>query len=202
MNRPFQISTAVLLLVATACGDATEAPDARPAAPATGTATAVLDTTIAAAFEASGTAQPFSEATLSTRLMGTVTAVLATEGAQVAVSAPLVRIDAADLEARDLQATAGVAGAEAALQDATVTASRIRALYADSAAPQAQLDAAESGLARARAGLAAARAGQAELSAVRSYSTIRAPFAGVVSRRFVDAGDFAAPGAPLLVVQD
>lgn len=202
MNRILKISTGALVLVAAACSGATEAPIARPATPATGTPVAVLDTTIAAVFEASGTATPFAEATLSTRLMGTVTAVLATEGAQVAASAPLVRIDAADLDARDLQATAGIAGAEAAFQDATVTAARIRALYADSAAPKAQLDAAESGLARARAGLAAARAGQAELSAVRSYSTIRAPFAGVISRRLVDVGDFAAPGTPLITVQD
>jgi RND family efflux transporter MFP subunit len=37
---------------------------------------------------------------------------------------------------------------------------------------------------------------------VRAYGVLRAPFAGVVTHRFVDAGDFAAPGAPLVTVQD
>jgi multidrug efflux pump subunit AcrA (membrane-fusion protein) len=37
---------------------------------------------------------------------------------------------------------------------------------------------------------------------VSSYAVVRAPFAGVVSRRFVDPGAFAAPGAPLVSVQD
>jgi multidrug efflux pump subunit AcrA (membrane-fusion protein) len=35
-----------------------------------------------------------------------------------------------------------------------------------------------------------------------SYSVVRAPFGGVVTKRFVDPGAFATPGAPLLTVQD
>jgi RND family efflux transporter MFP subunit len=60
----------------------------------------------------------------------------------------------------------------------------------------------EAGLARALAGFDAASAGATELNAVRAYGVLRAPFTGVVTRRFVDAGDFAAPGAPLVTVQD
>jgi RND family efflux transporter MFP subunit len=87
-------------------------------------------------------------------------------------------------------------------RDALTQANRIRALYADSVATRAQLDAAETGLARAQAGLEAARAVASELSAVGSYAVIRAPFLGVVTKRFVDAGAFAAPGAPLVAIQD
>ncbi|HEX5634887.1 MAG TPA: efflux RND transporter periplasmic adaptor subunit, partial [Gemmatimonadales bacterium] len=67
---------------------------------------------------------------------------------------------------------------------------------------RAQLDAAEAGLARAEAGLAQARAAARELEAVGDYTAVEAPFAGIVTRRFVDAGAFAAPGAPLVTVQD
>jgi RND family efflux transporter MFP subunit len=81
-------------------------------------------------------------------------------------------------------------------------ASRFRALYADSAATKAQFEAAETALARAEAGLRAARAGGSELDAVRSYSTVVAPFNGTVTARMVDIGSFAAPGAPLLTIQD
>jgi RND family efflux transporter MFP subunit len=161
-----------------------------------------VDTVVAAHFEASGTAQPLAEATLSTKLMGSITAVLVAEGATVSAGTPLVRIDAADLDAKDAQVAAGIAAAEAAFQEATAQAVRVRAMYADSAAPKAQLDAVEAGLARAKAGLAAARGSQSEVAAARNYGVIRAPFAGVVTRRFVDVGDFAAPGAPLMTVQD
>jgi len=190
------------LLLATACGRGEGTATAAPAAAFAGPTVAVVDTTLAAVFEASGTALPVADATLSTKLMGAVTAVLVTEGTRVAAGTPLVRLDAADLDAKSAQAAAGIAAAEAAHREAQAMAVRIRALYADSAAPKAQLDAVEAGLARARAGLDAARAGATELNAVRAYGVLHAPFAGVVTRRFVDVGDFAAPGAPLVTVQD
>lgn len=190
-----------LLLAAAACGG-TDTPAATPSMPEPGPTAAVVDTMLATIFEASGPALPVAEATLSTRLMGAVTAVLVTEGSRVVAGSPLVRLDAADLEARAQQVAASVAAAEAAHRATSAQAKRIRALYADSAAPRAQLDAVEAELARATAGVEGARAGAAELNALRAYGVLRAPFSGTVTHRFVDAGDFAAPGTPLVTVQD
>lgn len=162
----------------------------------------VHDTTILTAFDAAGVAAPIQQATLSTKLMGTVLEVLVKEGDRVAAGAPLVRIDARDLSAKAAQAAASISEAEAMHRDAVTQAERIRALYADSAATRAQLDAAETGLARAQASLEAARAAASELNAVSSYAVVRAPFAGVVTKRYVDAGAFAAPGSPLMSIQD
>jgi len=114
----------------------------------------------------------------------------------------LVRIDAREIDAKRGQVTAGVQGAEAMYGDALTQTERLRGLYRDSAATRAQLDAAEAGLARAEAGLAQARAVARELEAVGDYTSVQAPFAGIVTRRFVDPGAFAAPGAPLVSVQD
>jgi RND family efflux transporter MFP subunit len=172
------------------------------AAEVTGTTVTLRDTTIEATLEASGVAEPIAQATLSTKLMGTVIAVLVREGDSVRAGQPLVRLDARDLVARREQVTSGIASAEAMYREAESQAGRIRALYADSAAPRAQLDAVEAGLARAEAGVRAARAGEAELAAVADYSIVRAPFSGVVTRRLVDPGAFAAPGAPLVTVED
>ncbi len=184
-----------------ACGgDAAPLPAER-AAPS-GTAVAVTDTLVTDAFEAAGTAEPVRSATLSTKLMGSVTAVPVHEGDRVASGQPLVRLDARDLDARRAQVEAGLAEASAVHADATVQVGRIRALYADSAATKAQLDQAETGLARATAAVASANAMAAELAATASYADVRAPFAGVVTRRFVDPGAFAAPGAPLVTVED
>jgi len=188
---------------AAACGRAPESSphDASPK-PTPGTTYTVHDTTIEATFEAAGVAAPIQQATLSTRLMGTVTHVLAKEGDQVATGQPLVRIDARDLAAKSAQVAASVAEADAVHRDAVAQANRIRALYADSAATRAQLDAAETTLARAEAAVKSARAAASELGAVSSYAVVRAPFAGVVTRRFVDPGAFATPGTPLVALQD
>jgi RND family efflux transporter MFP subunit len=79
---------------------------------------------------------------------------------------------------------------------------RIRALYADSAAPKAQLDDAESALARADAGVRAARGAVAEVEAARAYAEVRAPFDGTITKRFVDPGSFVTMGAPLIAIED
>lgn len=162
----------------------------------------VRDTTIAATIEAAGIAEPVRRATLATKLMGSVTSVLVEEGARVASGRLLARIDDRDLRAKRAQTAASVAEAEAVRGDALTQARRMRALFADSAAAQAQLDAAETGLARAEAGARAAHAAARELEATSAYAEIRAPFAGLVTRRFVDPGAFVAPGAPILDLED
>lgn len=163
---------------------------------------AVRDTTITATFDATGVAEPVQKAILATKLMGSVTAVLVQEGDRVSRGAVLARIDARDVEAKRVQVDAGIAAAEAVYQDALTQAQRFRALYADSAATRYQLDQVETGLARAESGLRAAHASRAELDAVGAYAEVRAPFAGIVTRRHVDPGAFAAPGSPIAELQD
>ena len=199
----FGVTAVALTALASACerGEPKKVVTAKAPPPA-GALYTVRDTVVQSSFDAAGIAAPLRQATLSTKLMGTVTAVLVKEGESVGAGQPLVRIDARDLTAKSAQAAASVEDAEAIHRDALTQANRIRALYADSAATRAQLDAVETGLARAEAGIRAARGAAAELGAVSSYSVIRAPFAGMVTHRYVDPGAFAAPGAPLVSIQD
>jgi len=162
----------------------------------------IRDTTIAVTVDASGVAEPMQQAALSSKLMGTVLAVLVREGDVVQSGQPLVRIDARELSAKSVQLAAAIADAEAQQKEAAAHATRVRALYADSAATRAQFDAAQTGLTRAEAGVHAARAAASEVDVLASYATVRAPFAGVVSARTADPGIFASPGVPLLTVQD
>lgn len=191
-----------LVTVAAACGPKGGERAAAPVAQATGTLVPVIDTTIEATIDADGIASPIEQATVSTKLMGTVVEVLVREGDKVVRGQPLVRIDARDVEAKHAQATAAVAAAEAGQGLALAQARRMRALLADSAAPKAALDAAESALQQADASVRAARAMTMEVDAVRDYAVVRAPFDGTVTKRFVDVGAFAAPGMPLMLVQD
>jgi multidrug efflux pump subunit AcrA (membrane-fusion protein) len=128
---------------------------------------------VPAVVEASGVARPFVESTLSTKLMATVLRVHVREGDRVRAGDVLVELDARDLDAKAGQVEASLAEANAVLNEATVHAERMLTLYAEEAAPKAQLDAAETGLLRAKAAVEAARAAAAELTAVRDYSVVR-----------------------------
>jgi RND family efflux transporter MFP subunit len=193
-------SSAIALV---ACGS--PEPKAFAKAPVTAsdaTPVAVLDSVIAATQDADGVAAPFQQAMVSTKLMGAVTEVMVREGDLVSAGQALARIDARDVDAKGAQVAASVAAAEAAQANAAVQLKRIRALYADSAAPKAMLDAAELGFAQADAGVRAAKGAAAEVASVKDYAVVKAPFAGMVTKRFVDAGAFAAPGAPIVQIQD
>ncbi len=204
MPSPRVLSHLALFVAAAACADpkAAEAPPAGARVESGTFEVRVRDTTMEAILDAGGMAAPIERAVLATRLMATVTDVLVHEGDRVARGQLLLRLDARELDAKRAQVSASVADAEAMQADAQRQAVRMRALFADSAAPRAMLEAAETGLARATAGLGAARAGAAEVAAMRAYAELRAPFDGVVTRRSVDPGAMAAPGAPLLIVED
>ena len=194
---------AVVVLAGAVAACASEAPPGAESAPApAGSWLEVSEVARPGTFEASGVAEPYQEATLSTKLMGSVVSVLVREGDVVGAGSVVAEIDARELSAKGAQVAASVAEAEAMQREALSNAQRMRALFAEDAAPRAQLDAAETGLARAEAAVRAARAGASELEAVSSYARIRAPFAGTIIRRSVAPGAFAAPGAPLLTIQD
>lgn len=216
----YTIVALTTLVVAAACGvsEAREVGDAGDTTNPTGTATTtapttgsdasdalvatVLDTLLPNLMQADGTATPMREAMLSTKLMASVTEVLVKEGDVVRAGQLLARLDARDVDAKAEQVAASVAAAEAQQAQAAAHTARMRALFADDAAPKAMLEAAETQLAQANAGLRAARAAGAEVTAIGSYAEVRAPFNGRVTQRFVDPGAFAAPGAPILTVQD
>lgn len=211
MNKltTYSIITAATLAAA-ACGvsEAREVELPAPGTIATASATpdalvaTVVDTMLPTTFTADGVAAPMREAMLSTKLMASVTAVLVQEGDLVRAGQLLARLDARDITAKSEQVQANVSAAQAQRTQAAAQAARMRALFADDAAPKAMLEAAETQLAQAEAGLRAAQAAGAEVNAIGSYAEIRAPFAGRVTQRFVDPGAFAAPGAPIVTVQD
>lgn len=126
------------------------------------------------------------DAAIRTRTSGTVVRVRADVGSRVAAGDTLVELAAGDVQAR-------VKSAESELRRATRYFERIRNLERDGAATTQELDDARAGLRRAEAGVSEARA-------QLDYVVLRAPFAGTVTRRLVDPGDLATPGAPVLTL--
>lgn len=151
---------------------------------------------------AAGVVEPIRRAMPASRLMGTVTAAPFDEGDRVRAGQVLVRIDMQDLAARRAQALAQVREAETVLGDAQTNLVRMRALREEEAIARVQLEQAETGVARAHSAVETARAAVRELEANAAYGTIEAPFGGVVVRKMVAAGNLAAPGQPLFVIED
>jgi RND family efflux transporter MFP subunit len=139
-------------------------------------------------YEAAGTVRAVRRVELATRLMGTIASVRVRAGDRVRAGQLVVTLEAGSPEA-------GLAQSRAGLELATRTLRRMERLYADSAVPEAQLDAARAAHAQAEG---QARAAQVEVG----YAGLRAPFAGVVTARLAEPGDLAAPGQPLVVIED
>lgn len=161
-----------------------------------------------------GTVHARQSATVSAQVMGRVLRVLVHEGDSVRAGQALVVLDDASLAAQVEQAQAGVKAAEdaqaAAETNAALTAStlaRYKQLEQEKSVSPQEMDEVSRRAEGAAANLEAARAqtdaAKAQLSGARvmlSYTRLTAPFAGIVTARMVDPGAMAAPGVPLLQV--
>jgi RND family efflux transporter MFP subunit len=98
------------------------------------------------------------------------------------------------LEASEAQ----VRQAEAELRNARVQYERSKQLVAQKFLSEAALDKAESDYKAAQARLTALLAGASQAATERSFTTIVAPYSGVVSARHVELGEMAIPGKPLM----
>lgn len=152
--------------------------------------------------EVSAGLEPFRRATPGTLLMGRVVRIEKREGDRVAAGDLLAQVDGRDASARQAQAEAGVAAAEAMERNARSMRERMERLYARQAASKKNVDDAVAAHEAAVAGVRAAKEGAGAAKVMVGYADVRSPFAGTVVERKVEAGDIAAPGMPLFVVED
>lgn len=111
---------------------------------------------------------------------------------------PMASLDTRAVSAQLAAANARVAEAEATHALALVTAQRQAALAAKGHLSKQLADEAEAQARTARARIDASLAEARALGVQISLSTIEAPFAGVITERFVDEGAIAAPGQVIL----
>lgn len=139
--------------------------------------------------ELTGSIEPVRTARMAAPVEGPVVALAVREGDRVRAGQRLVRIGRARGD------DASEASARAALEREQLELERVERLVASGALPGEKLDAARVRVSEARARLARA---SEKLGDYR----IRAPWAGVVGRVHVVAGDFVAARAPLVEVFD
>ena len=164
--------------------------------------------------QSTGTVHARETAIVSAQVLSRIEQVLVHEGDSVRAGQTLIVLDGAALESQLKQAEAGVTAAEngqisaqtsSAL--ATSTLARYKQLESEKSVSPQEMDEISQRAAAAAASLNAARAqtdaARAQVNGARTtmgYTRLVAPFAGVVTARTADPGTMAAPGMPLLQV--
>jgi len=139
---------------------------------------------------------------ISTKLMGRVVRILVDEGQAVTKGQPLVEVDASEARSAYAQSKAGLDAADVAVRNLERDNQRFRSLYEQKAVTKHQLEQVEMGLASAKAQRAQAEANLQMSSDLLTYGKILAPDAGIVTKKWMDAGNMAFPGAPILTVEN
>jgi RND family efflux transporter MFP subunit len=190
----------------------------------------VAMTDVVNAIHSGGVVQARTTATITARILAPVRDVGVAPGDQVRKGQTLVVLDGGDLAAgaraarsaahaaeQGSEATAAeLKAAEAGLALARASHDRIASLQAKRSATSQELDEATAALRTAEARVAgasarglqaasaveSARAASDQASTIASFTTIAAPFDGMVTGKMVEPGNMASPGMPLLRLED
>lgn len=148
-----------------------------------------------------GTVASVNQSTLSTRLLGQVKKVYVSEGDVVKEGQLLVSIRSNDIKAKKQQVEANILQAESAFKHATDDFKRINNLFSSNSATQKELDDITVHYEMTKAQLEVAKKAKDEVDEMLSYANISAPYSGVITQKFIESGDMANPGMPLLAIE-
>ena len=138
--------------------------------------------------EVTGQVTALYQATLASRIQGTIDELLVREGSPVRKGQTLVRLDNRDLRAELARMTAELDNADAQRK-------RMEDLYQKDAVSKQEWE-------NATRGFRVAEAGRKAVLAQLSYTVVKAPFDGVITDKKVEVGELASPGQPLLRMED
>jgi RND family efflux transporter MFP subunit len=145
-----------------------------------------------------GKIEAVNQGTVAAQTAGRVTEILFDVNDFVPAGAVIVRLRAAEQRAGLLQAQAALRESTARETESVQRHARILTMYENKLVARATLDEAIANRDAARAQLAAARAALRSAEEGVAYTEVRAPYAGVVTRRHVEVGETVAPGTPLV----
>ena len=182
------IALSLGLLLSTAQSQATDAPVQKAPPPVSVTVAKVSESVIPALVELAGTLQAEQRAAIAAKVTGVVTRVPVVLGSTVKAGDLLVAISAEEIAAR-------LNLAEAQLAQAKRNLDREQNLL--------QKNAATTETVKSMTDMyAIAQAGYREAKTMLGYTSITAPFDGVVTRKNVNSGDLATPGTILLQIEN
>ncbi len=182
----------VALLSAAGCGPkeepATSAVSAAPPSTIQSSVVEIRTTEVPIRVEVTGQVAAVFQATLSSRIQGTIDKLFVRESTQVAKGQTLIELDNRDVKAE-------LARAAAEVESAKIQLDRMNALLKEDAVSRQEME-------NATRAYKVAEANRKAVLAQLSYTVVKAPFDGVITDRMVEAGELASPGQPLLKMED
>lgn len=128
------------------------------------------------------------QAALSSRIQGTINTLFVREGMPVIKGQTLIQLDHRDVRADLARASAEVENTKAQLD-------RMNQLYAQDAVSKQEME-------NATRAYKVAEANRKAVLAQLTYTTVKAPFDGVITEKMVEAGELASPGQLLLRMEN
>jgi RND family efflux transporter MFP subunit len=144
-----------------------------------------------------GVVEAVNQGTVAAQTSGRVVGLYVDVNDVVKKDAVLLEISAAQQSASLDAAQAQLSSANAQNRDAQSQVQRYRLLFPKGAISREQMDSAE---ARAKSAAAAVKSAQAAVTQAKDalgYTSVKAPYDGVVTQRFVELGETVATGIPL-----
>lgn len=145
-----------------------------------------------------GRVEAVNEATVSAQTAGRITSILVDVNDFVEAGEVLIRLTDTEQRSALNSARANLQEAEARAAEAAADFARIEGMFKNETVSRARMDQARANNESAKARLSSARAGVSAAQEQLDYTVIRAPYAGIVSRRLVETGESVGPGQPLM----
>lgn len=149
-------------------------------------------------FSVDGVVEATRQSTVSAQISGRVKEIFFDVGDRVSKGQILLKIDEREAEQALAGSRAKLSEAQAALQNARLNYERSQELFKQKFISQAALDKAKSDYEMAKAQAEASEAGAQQSALAQSYTSVIAPYGGVVSARMVEMGEMVTVGKPLM----
>jgi RND family efflux transporter MFP subunit len=183
------LKTLALVVAASGCGaPETKEPPATEPQPIVVTRLAVVGTEIVVPVFGTGTIAAHKTTKIGPRVDGIIEEIFVKVGDRVESGAPLFRTRQVHYQIRADEAKQSLRLAEAELQHAKRERDRIESLHDKSVASEGRLDEVRTGHDTAAARLGKARAAHARARQELEDTTVRAPYPGAITHRYVDEG--------------
>jgi membrane fusion protein, multidrug efflux system len=145
-----------------------------------------------------GTVEAVNQSTVSAQTSGRVAEISYDVNDYVPKGAIIVRFTDAEQRAGLRIAQAALEEANARLDEAENAFQRITTMFENETVSKARFEQARANHAAAQARSNAARSGVTAAEEQLEYTVVRAPFAGIVAKRFIEPGELVAPGQPVM----
>jgi RND family efflux transporter MFP subunit len=145
-----------------------------------------------------GVVEATHQATMSAQTAGRVLELPYDVNDYVEAGAVIVRFTDVEQQSGQRRAEAQIRSAQAAFDEAQANYTRIAEIYQRKLVAKAQLDQATAQRDSAHAALEAAQASAREVAQQLDYTVVRAPYSGIVTKRFVQIGESVRAGQPLI----